>query len=244
MDEVARKRMRGQREQARAFLVQGVGDAAAGGIAGHGALMRGVGDPLGELGVEVVDGGEAARGEERVAEVLDHPLDAAFLIAAGDGARLRGEVVVAGELEQARVEADVLAEALEDDTFQVVVEQDARECRRGRRRPRRGRGESSRASGRGQSGRRRRGTTRAPARNRTGRAGRRRSGSRRSGPSPPGLARRPACRAGRTPRRAPRGGRSGRSGGPGRPSPGSRARGAWRARAWRASAGTARGSWR
>ena len=87
--------------------------------------MRGVGDPLGELGIEVVDGGEAARGEERVAEVLDHPLDAAFLVAAGDGARLRGEVVVAGKLEQARVEADVLAESLEDDAFQVVIEQDA-----------------------------------------------------------------------------------------------------------------------
>ena len=41
--------------------------------------MRGVGDPLGELGIEVVDGGEAARGEERVAKVLDHPLDPAFL---------------------------------------------------------------------------------------------------------------------------------------------------------------------
>ena len=54
-DEVAREGVLGQREQARAFLVQGVGDPAAGGIAGHGALVRGVGDPLGELGVEVVD---------------------------------------------------------------------------------------------------------------------------------------------------------------------------------------------
>ena len=45
----------GSGQQARAFLVQGVGDAAAGGIAGHGPLVRGLGDPLGELGVEVVD---------------------------------------------------------------------------------------------------------------------------------------------------------------------------------------------
>jgi hypothetical protein len=36
---------------------------------------------------------------------------------------LGGEVVVAGELEQARVEADVLPEALEDHAFQVVIEQ-------------------------------------------------------------------------------------------------------------------------
>ena len=79
VDEITRTRMHGQREQARPFLVQGVADVAAGGIAGHGALMRGVGDPLGELGIEVVDGGEAARGEERVAKVLDHPLDPAFL---------------------------------------------------------------------------------------------------------------------------------------------------------------------
>jgi hypothetical protein len=56
-----------------------------------------------------------------VAEVLDHALHAAFLIAAGDGAGLRGEVVVAGELEQPRVEADVLAGALQDDAFQVVI---------------------------------------------------------------------------------------------------------------------------
>jgi hypothetical protein len=60
-----------------------------------------------------------------VAQVLDLPLDAAFFIAAGDGAGLWGEVVVAGELEQAGVEADVIADALEDDALQIVVEDGA-----------------------------------------------------------------------------------------------------------------------
>jgi hypothetical protein len=60
----------GQREQAGALLGQGVGDPTAGGIAGDRPLVRGVGDPLGELGVEVLDRREAARGEERVAQIL------------------------------------------------------------------------------------------------------------------------------------------------------------------------------
>ena len=53
--EVAGEGVLRERQQARAFLVQGVRDAPAGGIAGHGPLMRGVGDPLGELRVEILD---------------------------------------------------------------------------------------------------------------------------------------------------------------------------------------------
>jgi hypothetical protein len=56
-----------------------------------------------------------------VAQVLDHALHAAFLIAPGHGAGLRCAVVMAGELEQSRVEADVLTGPLEDDAFQVVI---------------------------------------------------------------------------------------------------------------------------
>ncbi len=87
--------------------------------------------PLGELGIEVVDRAEGPGREEGVAQVLDHPLHAAFFIAAGHGAGLRGEVVVAGELEQPRVEADVLAVAFEDDAFQVVVQEHSRHAPQG-----------------------------------------------------------------------------------------------------------------
>ena len=115
-----------ERQQAGAFLVQGIRDAPAGGITGHRPLMGRVGDPLRELRVEILDRREAPGREEGVAQVLDHALHAAFLITPGHGAGLRREVVVAGELEQPRVEADVLAGPLEDDAFQVVIQQDSR----------------------------------------------------------------------------------------------------------------------
>jgi hypothetical protein len=124
--ELAGEGMIRERQQVGAFLVQGVPDAPAGGIAGHGPLMGGLGDPLRELPIEGLDRREAPRREERVTEVLDHPLHAAFLIAAGHGAGLRGEMVVAGELEQPRVEANVRAGPLEDDAFQVVIQQGPR----------------------------------------------------------------------------------------------------------------------
>src|SRR5262249_21498484 len=109
----------------------GVGDAAAGGIAGHGPLMGGLGDPLRELRVEILERGEAARGEERVAEVLNQPFGGALFIAPSHGAGLWGEVVVPRELEQAGVEANVFAIALEDDAFQVVVEEGPRDAAEG-----------------------------------------------------------------------------------------------------------------
>ena len=79
-------------------------------------------DPVGELLVEVVDGGEPARGEEAVAQVLDRALHLALLVAAVRRARHRREVIVPGALEDLRVEADVLADAFDDDALEVVVE--------------------------------------------------------------------------------------------------------------------------
>ena len=116
--------MLGERQEAGLLLGEGVGDALLA-AAGHGPGVGDLGDPVGQLRVEVGHGGEGARGEERVAEEADHALDAALFIPAGHRAGLGGEVVVAGELEQARMEADVIADALEDDALQVVVEDDA-----------------------------------------------------------------------------------------------------------------------
>jgi hypothetical protein len=74
--------MRRQRRQPRALVDERVGDETAVRIDGHGACVRDAFDPVGELRVEVVDRGEPARREERVAQVLDGALDLALLVAA------------------------------------------------------------------------------------------------------------------------------------------------------------------
>ena len=75
------------------------------------------------LDVEVVHAGDLAAGKEIVADIADGALDAALLVAAGDGDRSRIEPVVAGEGEQRGVEADGVGVALQDGAFQIVVEQ-------------------------------------------------------------------------------------------------------------------------
>jgi hypothetical protein len=52
-----------------------------------------------------------------VAEEADKALHAAFFIPARHRTGLGGEVIVSGELEQARMKADVIADPLEDDTL-------------------------------------------------------------------------------------------------------------------------------
>ena len=82
--------------------------------------------PLRGLGVEPVEIGDRAPGEERPADILDGPLDAPLLVAAGDGDRPRLEAVVGGEREQRRMEADGVPAPLEHRALEVVVEQDPR----------------------------------------------------------------------------------------------------------------------
>ena len=85
--------------------------------------MRRLGDPRGELSIEVGDVRKPPRREEGMPQVLDRPLDLAFLVAAIRGARFRGEVIMPGQLEQPWVVADVVAHPLEDDALQIVVEE-------------------------------------------------------------------------------------------------------------------------
>src|SRR2546428_2065706 len=73
-----------------------------------------------------LEGGKAAGGEEGVAQVLDHPLDLALLVAAVRRAGLGREVIVPGQLEQARMEADVIADPLQDDALEIVVQEGPR----------------------------------------------------------------------------------------------------------------------
>src|SRR2546428_9153603 len=50
-------------------------------------------------------------------EVADHPFHASLFLPAGHRARLGSELIMARELEDARVKANVVADALEDDAF-------------------------------------------------------------------------------------------------------------------------------
>ena len=78
-----------------------------------GPLMRDVVAPAPELGIEIVDIAKGPRGEEGIAEVADLPLDFPLLIAAAGRARPRREVIVAGEVEQARMKSNRGALAFE-----------------------------------------------------------------------------------------------------------------------------------
>jgi hypothetical protein len=63
-----------------------------------------------------------------VTQILDRALDLALLVTAVRCARDRREVVVVGTLEDLRVEADVLADSLDNDALEVVVEDPERDA--------------------------------------------------------------------------------------------------------------------
>ena len=97
--------MRREWQEPDLLLGQRRGDRARG-IAGD---APGMGDgvaPVDELPVQVLDIPEGAGGEERLAEVANRPLHAAFFMGRPDRTGARDEVVVPAQLEQARVEAD------------------------------------------------------------------------------------------------------------------------------------------
>src|SRR6266545_3073202 len=118
---VRREGMRRQRQEARLLFGKRLDDAFLR-VAGDVALVCDVLDPAVELPVEIDKRAEGAGGEERFPEVPDTALDTALLVAACHGDGLRREVVVAGELEDAVMKTDEVALALEDDAFQVIVE--------------------------------------------------------------------------------------------------------------------------
>ena len=63
----------------RPLVLEGLLYAPAIGGAGHGPGVGRLGDPAGQLRIEIVDGAEAAGREECVPQVANGPLDAAFL---------------------------------------------------------------------------------------------------------------------------------------------------------------------
>jgi len=110
-----------QRQQANTLVGEQVDDAATISVARRAPRVRDLGDPTRELRIEIFDGRESSRGEERVTEVLDLALDFPFFVSAVRRARLGREVVVAGEVEDPRVKPNVIASALEDDALEIVV---------------------------------------------------------------------------------------------------------------------------
>jgi hypothetical protein len=105
----------------RLLLLENLGDGT-GVIARPGALLSHLLAPLQGLMVKVGQGGEGARREEAPAGVLNGALDAPFFIAPGGAARAGGEVLVGREFEQTGMEMHGVTAALEDEAFQIVIQ--------------------------------------------------------------------------------------------------------------------------
>ena len=111
--------MNGKGQQTGFLFLEDLGDGA-GVVSGPRALMSHLVAPLESLAVKIGEGGEGARGEEILTYILDGPFDAPFFISSGRAARTRGEVVVRGEFQEAGVEVNGIAIALQDHAAEVV----------------------------------------------------------------------------------------------------------------------------
>src|ERR1035438_1432443 len=122
--------MQGQRQQARLFFGEGLRHGA--GIAPRpGALMRDLVSPEESLTIAFLQGGEVAAGPEGFAYVTNGAFDAAFLIAGPHLAGAGYAVVVGAQLQQPRMEVDLVAAPLQHGTAQVVMKNHARLSRPG-----------------------------------------------------------------------------------------------------------------
>jgi hypothetical protein len=115
----------GERAECRAVALESSGDRVAA-VLGPAPFAGDRRAPLVGLAVGVVETREGPGGKRVVADVADRPFDASLLIAAvrGDGPRL--VAVVSREGEELRVEADRVADAIEHDALQIVVEDGTR----------------------------------------------------------------------------------------------------------------------
>jgi hypothetical protein len=116
-----RRRVVGQRQQARGFLDEHLADAASKIFRTAPISGEAVAPSLG-LSIEIIEIGERASGEERITYVTYGSFHAAFFVAASDRHRARFITIVSGEAEQCRMEADRTTASFQDRTFQIVVE--------------------------------------------------------------------------------------------------------------------------
>jgi hypothetical protein len=99
-EERARERVLGQRQEPWLLFGERLGHALLA-PARHRPRGGDLGDPAGELRVEILDRPEGAGGEERVAQEADEALRPSLFVSPGGRPRLGSEVIVPGELEQA-----------------------------------------------------------------------------------------------------------------------------------------------
>ena len=120
-DEIARERMGRERQEDGALLGQCGLDGALFDVTGHDAYVSDVSGPIVELSIEVFERMKGARGEERLTNISNGALDAALLVAAclcdGPGSK----VIVPCELEQSRMKANDVANALEHCSLEIVI---------------------------------------------------------------------------------------------------------------------------
>ena len=122
-DQRGLERVRGHGQQHALLLGEDRGDGLVA-LLGMAPLVRDRVAPVRELRVEIVEVAERARGEEGVAQVLDLPLDLALFVGARRRAGPGREVIVPGELEEARMKVNRAALAIEHRALEIVVDQD------------------------------------------------------------------------------------------------------------------------
>ena len=117
-------------------------------VAGPGPLMRDLVPPEQRLAIAFVQRGEVAAGPEGFAHVTNGAFHAAFLIAGPHLAGPGDEVIMGAQLQQTRMEMDLIAAALQHGTAKIVVKNHARLSPTRLERRGRGRARSSPWSGR------------------------------------------------------------------------------------------------
>jgi hypothetical protein len=115
-----RRRVVGQRQQARRFLDEHLADATfeVFGTASVGGLSIAPGL---SLDIEIIEIGERASREERITYVTYGSLHAAFFVPACHRHRAGFITVVSGKAEQCRMEANRIAASFQDCTLEIIV---------------------------------------------------------------------------------------------------------------------------
>src|SRR5258708_7553566 len=122
--------MEGQRQQARLFFGVDLRHGA-GIVVGPGALMRDLVPPEEGLTIALFQGGEVATGPEGFAHVTNGAFDAAFLIAGPYLAGTGDAMVMGTQLQQTRMEVDLIAAPLQHRTAKIVMKNHPRRARPG-----------------------------------------------------------------------------------------------------------------
>ena len=112
LDPIGVEGMERKRQQARLFFGESLGHGPCA-IVGPGALVRHFIAPDQRLAIALRQRGEDAARPEGIAHIPNGPFHAAFLISRADLARTWHEVIVSRQLQQPRVEMNLVAAAFQ-----------------------------------------------------------------------------------------------------------------------------------